>query len=63
MGWPWRGRRANGRRLKIIFASGYSDRSILAEWPGKLDLMAKPYSLESLASRIAASLAAATAGA
>jgi PAS domain S-box-containing protein len=42
--------------LKIMFASGYSDREVLAAWPERLDLVAKPYSLESLAARIAASL-------
>jgi PAS domain S-box-containing protein len=48
-------RAARGLRadLKIMFATGYSDRQVLAEWPEQLDLVQKPYSLETLASRIA----------
>ena len=42
--------------LKIMFASGYTDRQVLAAWPEDLDLLAKPYSLEALATRIAACL-------
>jgi PAS domain S-box-containing protein len=49
--------RAQRPGLKIIFASGYSDRNILATWTENLDLLAKPYSLETLAGRIAACLA------
>ena len=47
--------------LHIIFASGYSDRQILAKWSETLDLIAKPYSLETLAGRIAMKLATAPA--
>jgi PAS domain S-box-containing protein len=48
-------RAARGLRadLKIMFATGYSDRQVLSEWPEQLDLVQKPYSLETLASRIA----------
>jgi signal transduction histidine kinase len=51
-------RAARGLRadLKIMFATGYSDRQVLAEWPETLDLVQKPYSLETLATRIAARL-------
>jgi PAS domain S-box-containing protein len=51
-------RAARGLRadLKIMFATGYSDRQVLAEWPEALDLVQKPYSLETLATRIAARL-------
>jgi len=51
-------RAARGLRadLKIMFATGYSDRQVLAEWPEQLDLVQKPYSLETLASRIATRL-------
>jgi PAS domain S-box-containing protein len=51
-------RAARGLRsdLKIMFATGYSDRQVLAEWPEPLDLVQKPYSLETLATRIAARL-------
>jgi CheY-like chemotaxis protein len=51
--------RAQRPDLKIMFASGYSDRSVLAEWTEALDLVAKPYSLEALAVRISSRLAAA----
>ncbi len=47
--------------LKIMFASGYSDRTALDSWTETLDLVAKPYSLETLAARIATRLAAGTA--
>jgi len=51
-------RAARGLRadLKIMFATGYSDRQVLAEWPETLDLVQKPYSLDTLATRIAARL-------
>jgi DNA-binding LytR/AlgR family response regulator len=51
-------RAARGLRsdLKIMFATGYSDRRVLAEWPETLDLVQKPYTLETLATRIAARL-------
>jgi PAS domain S-box-containing protein len=42
--------------LKIMFASGYSERRIVAEWPEPLDLLQKPYGLETLAARIATRL-------
>jgi PAS domain S-box-containing protein len=52
--------RAGRPDLKIMFASGYSDRSALEAWTEPLDLVAKPYSLEALAARIAARLAPGT---
>jgi len=42
--------------LKIMFASGYSDRRVVAEWPEHLDFLQKPYGLETLANRIASRL-------
>jgi PAS domain S-box-containing protein len=51
--------RAQRAELKIMFASGYSDRSVLEPWTEKLDLVAKPYTLEQLAERIALRLGAA----
>jgi PAS domain S-box-containing protein len=39
--------------LKVMFATGYSDRKILAAWQEPLDLLAKPYALKDLAARIA----------
>jgi PAS domain S-box-containing protein len=42
--------------LKIMFASGYSDRRVVAEWTEPLDLLQKPYGLETLATRIASRL-------
>jgi PAS domain S-box-containing protein len=42
--------------LKILFASGYSERQVLEVWPEGLDLLAKTYSLEALSSRVAACL-------
>jgi PAS domain S-box-containing protein len=58
-----RAARAQRPDLKIMFASGYSDRQVLAAWPETLDLIPKPYSLDTLAARIAACLAKAAAGA
>ncbi|HTZ70260.1 MAG TPA: ATP-binding protein, partial [Acetobacteraceae bacterium] len=51
-------RAARGLRadLKIIFATGYSDRAVLAEWPEALDMLQKPYTLETICRRIAARL-------
>jgi PAS domain S-box-containing protein len=42
--------------LKIMFASGYSDRQVVDEWPEPLDLLQKPYGLETLAARISSRL-------
>jgi PAS domain S-box-containing protein len=42
--------------LKIMFATGYSDREVLAEWPEALDLVQKPYSLDTLVTRISTRL-------
>jgi CheY-like chemotaxis protein len=43
--------------LKVIFATGYSDRMVLADWPEPLDLLAKPYALKEMAARIATRIA------
>jgi len=42
--------------LPVLFASGYASASILDAWPEPVDLLAKPYSPEQLAARIAARL-------
>jgi CheY-like chemotaxis protein len=42
--------------LPVLFASGYSAASVLAGWPEPVDILAKPYSPEDVAARIAARL-------
>jgi CheY-like chemotaxis protein len=42
--------------LPVLFATGYSSAAILDAWPEKVDLLAKPYSPEEVAARIAARL-------
>jgi PAS domain S-box-containing protein len=44
-------------KLKIIFATGYSDQRVLAEWPEALDVVNKPFALDVLIGRISARLA------
>ena len=50
--------RACRPNLKVMFATGYSDRKVLAQWPETLDLIAKPYALGDVALRIARRLGA-----
>jgi PAS domain S-box-containing protein len=49
--------RAARPELKVIFATGYSDRRTLEQWPETLDLIPKPYALTEVAQRIARRLA------
>jgi PAS domain S-box-containing protein len=42
--------------LRVMFATGYSDQKILAQWPEPLDVVNKPFALEALISRVAAKL-------
>ena len=42
--------------LRVMFATGFSDQKILAQWPDALDVVSKPFTLETLTTRIAASL-------
>ena len=53
-----RAARASRANLKIMFATGYSDRKVLAPWPEPLDLLSKPYTPAEMAQRVAARLAA-----
>jgi signal transduction histidine kinase/ActR/RegA family two-component response regulator len=42
--------------LKIIFATGYSDRRVLEKWTEELDLLHKPYSVHDMTAHIAGRL-------
>jgi PAS domain S-box-containing protein len=42
--------------LPVLFATGYSAATLLDAWPEQVDLLAKPYSPEDVASRIACKL-------
>jgi PAS domain S-box-containing protein len=42
--------------LRVLFATGFSDRGTLEQWPDRLDLLAKPYALDELCARVAAGL-------
>jgi PAS domain S-box-containing protein len=54
-----RAARARQPALRILFATGYSDGQVLAQWPEQLDLLPKPFTLDELAARIAQTLGAA----
>jgi CheY-like chemotaxis protein len=41
-------------KIPVLFATGYSDRQVLARWPGRIDLLSKPYSVDDLIMNIAA---------
>jgi PAS domain S-box-containing protein len=43
--------------LRVMFATGYSDQDILAQWPEALDVVNKPFALDQLISRVATRLA------
>ncbi len=43
-------------RLRVLFTTGYGDGGIVSQWPDKPDLMQKPFNIEELAIRVAASL-------
>ena len=42
--------------LRIMFATGFSDQKILAQWPEELDVVNKPFTLDVLIKRVAARL-------
>jgi PAS domain S-box-containing protein len=42
--------------LRVMFATGFSDQKILAQWPHTLDVINKPFSLNTLIRRVAARL-------
>ena len=42
--------------LRIMFASGFSDKDMLAQWPETLDVVNKPFSLDELCGRVGARL-------
>jgi PAS domain S-box-containing protein len=42
--------------LRVMFATGFSDQKILAQWHDVLDVVNKPFTLQTLMTRIAASL-------
>lgn len=48
--------RARWPQIPVLFTTGYSDRSVLARWPARIDLLAKPYAQQALAWRVRASL-------
>ena len=35
--------------LPVLFATGYSDRRVLEQWPGRADVVGKPYSIAAVA--------------
>ena len=39
--------------LRIMFATGYSDKHVLDQWPETLDVIHKPFSLDELCRRVA----------
>ncbi len=48
--------RAQRRDLPVLFATGFADASILDAWTDQADVMPKPYTQDSLATRIVAKL-------
>ncbi len=48
--------------LPVVFASGYSDRRVLEGWPGTVEVLAKPYSIDDVARAIEAARVSATTG-
>ena len=50
--------RADNPDLLIMFATGFSEQHTLSQWPEKLDVMNKPFSLDDLLGRIAGRLGA-----
>jgi PAS domain S-box-containing protein len=48
--------RAARRDLPIMFTTGFSEQSILARWPERLDVVNKPFELDVLLARIEAAL-------
>jgi signal transduction histidine kinase/CheY-like chemotaxis protein len=48
-------------RLPVLFTTGYGDAGLESQWPGKPDVMQKPFNTEELANRVAACLHAAPA--
>jgi signal transduction histidine kinase len=48
--------RAQAPELKVMFISGYSDSTVLARWPEKLDLLQKPFNRDELGRRVGARL-------
>ena len=51
-----RAARAISGQLNIMFATGYSDANVLAQWPERFDLLTKPFNLDELCSRVGARL-------
>ena len=43
--------------LRIMFATGYSDKDVLALWPERLDLISKPFNLDELCAHVRERLA------
>jgi PAS domain S-box-containing protein len=43
-------------RLRIMFATGFSDQRVLAQWPETLDVVNKPFALDHLIGRVNACL-------
>lgn len=40
--------------LPVLFATGYSDRRVLERWPGRAEIVGKPYSIDAVARAIQA---------